>query len=51
MKTEQGLTQQQEKFAQGVASGLTQADDYRSIRDTYREKLKELRLTLKNYVP
>lgn len=30
MKNEHGLTQQQEKFAQGVASGLSQADAYRA---------------------
>lgn len=30
MKNEFGLTQQQEKFAQGVASGLSQADAYRA---------------------
>lgn len=30
MKNEHGLTPQQEKFAQGVASGLSQADAYRA---------------------
>lgn len=30
MKNKHGLTQKQEKFAQGVASGLSQADAYRA---------------------
>lgn len=37
-----GLTPKQEKFAQSVASGMTQADAYRASRDCSRQKDKTI---------